>query len=719
MEVQYINRRSTITARVQENLSNILSILEDTAQQAALKAKAKAANRRFKCKYCGKDFSEKYNVDQHIVNSCKAIPVGDFECVKCYARFFTEYELTLHKNTHLGLKPYKCDHCDKRFGNPVTLKNHTYAQHKDLVDLPASKRQMPIHRDRCENPECGESDYKTVSCHVAKTRECREYYIGVYKKSIHEIFAKKRKDRWIRPKGFYKKVHYLSAMSEDAFPIKKCVVEIREKVLVDSDFSLPVYSPLPADLDCPWKVKAEKNEEELAQRLTTHIDSNRPQYELSKTVDNKIHVEVSRTVDNRTPMEVSEALAKVIGVQEGELCTGKEVFKRFWNYLFENKLMKFEFESDNSKKGIEMCRPDETLCEVFGEEKMKRSEVYKLVNRNHLAVPGQEKPEGWGKASWEVRKEKETVETAIAMEVSEALVKVIGTQVGELCTSKEVFKRFWNYLAENDLMQFEYKTIMSGMNKGGTSKKGVEMCRPDENLHKVLGEEKMNRSAVTRLVTRNHLAVPGQERPEGWGKPGPLCPAAARPAWRQEDGQQKEPPGKRNKSWHTVTLETEGPKKTRKVDVETPMEVSEALAKVIGTQTGELCISKEVFRRIWNYLTENNLMEYQYDKVTSGIHKGRSKKTGYQVCRSDDTLQELFGVEKMKRYEVYKVVIKNHLAVPGQDKPEGWGKTVWEVKKEKKKEDYIKMEEEVRPWKNYVRNHIEGGQENGEGGGRE
>ena len=55
----------------------------------------------------------------------------DFECDKCRQGFHTQSELTLHSAVHLGLKPYKCEHCGKGYSSPEGVKAHVRVYHRE------------------------------------------------------------------------------------------------------------------------------------------------------------------------------------------------------------------------------------------------------------------------------------------------------------------------------------------------------------------------------------------------------------------------------------------------------------------------------------------------------------------------------------------------------------------------------------------------------------
>lgn len=55
-----------------------------------------------------------------------------YACDKCPLKFFREYRYNAHvRRIHMGLKAYKCEHCDAEFQKLGTLKSHTAAKHYD------------------------------------------------------------------------------------------------------------------------------------------------------------------------------------------------------------------------------------------------------------------------------------------------------------------------------------------------------------------------------------------------------------------------------------------------------------------------------------------------------------------------------------------------------------------------------------------------------------
>ena len=154
--------------------------------------------------------------------------------------------------------------------------------------------------------------------------------------------------------------------------------------------------------------------------------------------------------------------------------------------------------------------------------------------------------------------------------------------------------------------------------------------------------------------------------------------------WQQEEEgqgenkQEEELPPRRNKSAAPAANIQLIPKPTAGEDPNTPMEVSDALANVIGTKKGELIVKKKAIQRLRDYITVEDLKEPAV--------KGQPR-----MMTADALLREVVGIGRINYQTVGYYTAKNHMAVPGQKKPEGWGETVWVGKKVGKKD--VKDEE--------------------------
>ncbi|KAM9397721.1 uncharacterized protein ACWYII_032904 isoform 2-T2 [Salvelinus alpinus] len=77
--------------------------------------------KRFSCGDCGKSFSLKRNLTEHVWTHTGEKP---FSCSDCGKSFKQKGHLTMHKLTHTGEKPFSCGDCGKSFNRKQLLNMH-------------------------------------------------------------------------------------------------------------------------------------------------------------------------------------------------------------------------------------------------------------------------------------------------------------------------------------------------------------------------------------------------------------------------------------------------------------------------------------------------------------------------------------------------------------------------------------------------------------------
>lgn len=89
--------------------------------------------RPYQCPHCPKDFASKYTLTAHMkIHYDRKRP---FECKECGKSFFSNQNLTQHVRTHTGVKEYECDVCKKKFGSQHNLEVHkiVHTGHKPYI----------------------------------------------------------------------------------------------------------------------------------------------------------------------------------------------------------------------------------------------------------------------------------------------------------------------------------------------------------------------------------------------------------------------------------------------------------------------------------------------------------------------------------------------------------------------------------------------------------
>lgn len=110
------------------------------AQKSNLNYHMKASHdpqRPFKCNECDRAFSSMDQMVSHLqskhvqqIDAQRTLPPKKHHCPYCGKGFTQSFNLKLHVNTHTGERPYKCDLCGKTFTQRSNLNVHVNKTHK-------------------------------------------------------------------------------------------------------------------------------------------------------------------------------------------------------------------------------------------------------------------------------------------------------------------------------------------------------------------------------------------------------------------------------------------------------------------------------------------------------------------------------------------------------------------------------------------------------------
>ncbi|XP_012234087.1 zinc finger protein ZFP2-like isoform X2 [Linepithema humile] len=121
--------------------------------------------RPYVCEVCNKDFASKYTYKAHV--KTHELRPRPFECGYCNKTFLSQQNLNQHERTHNCIKEYVCHQCGKAFGSPHNLEVHNivHTGYKPFICRLCGKafaRKAEI-RDH-ERTHTGEKPYQCEFC---------------------------------------------------------------------------------------------------------------------------------------------------------------------------------------------------------------------------------------------------------------------------------------------------------------------------------------------------------------------------------------------------------------------------------------------------------------------------------------------------------------------------------------------------------------------------
>ena len=90
---------------------------------------------RFDCSMCGTQFKHKKTLESHFKTVHGKVNFKHINCPHCEYKSSRNEHMQMHIDAvHLGLRPFKCDVCDKDFTQKTHLRTHQKNVHENVQD---------------------------------------------------------------------------------------------------------------------------------------------------------------------------------------------------------------------------------------------------------------------------------------------------------------------------------------------------------------------------------------------------------------------------------------------------------------------------------------------------------------------------------------------------------------------------------------------------------